>query len=78
MRLTRLNEVQYAESEYAINKLIEEGFVADADAGSNENPLEKMKKADLIALATEKGLEFEAKATVAQLIELIQDAKEEE
>ena len=45
-RVTRLNEVQYADSEYRLQQLIAEGFVADEQpAEETESVEEKPKKA---------------------------------
>ena len=44
-RLTRLNEVQYTESDFQKEKLIKEGFVLDEDYGAdNGAALDKMTK----------------------------------
>lgn len=44
-RVTRLNEVQYADSEYRLQQLIAEGFVADEQTEETEPVEEKPKKA---------------------------------
>jgi len=45
-RVTRLNEVQYADSEYRLQQLIAEGFVADElPTEETESVEEKPKKA---------------------------------
>nr|DAJ00964.1 MAG TPA: hypothetical protein [Caudoviricetes sp.] len=44
-RVTRLNEVQYADSEYRLQQLIAEGFVADEQTEETESVEEKPKKA---------------------------------
>lgn len=44
-RVTRLNEVQYADSEYRLQQLMAEGFVADElPAEETESVEEKPKK----------------------------------
>ena len=43
-RVTRLNEVQYADSEYRLQQLIDEGFVADEQTEETEPVEEKPKK----------------------------------
>ena len=44
-RVTRLNEVQYADSEYRLQQLVAEGFVADEQTEETESVEEKPKKA---------------------------------
>ena len=44
-RVIRLNEVQYADSEYRLQQLIAEGFVADEQTEETESVEEKPKKA---------------------------------
>ncbi len=47
VRLARLNEVQYAETEYAVNRLKEEGFVEAPIPTEDEKPRgRKAVKAD--------------------------------
>nr|DAT68462.1 MAG TPA: hypothetical protein [Caudoviricetes sp.] len=43
-RVTRLNEVQYADSEYRLQQLMAEGFVADEQTEETEPVEEKPKK----------------------------------
>lgn len=43
-RVTRLNEVQYADSEYRLQQLMTEGFVADEQTEETEPVEEKPKK----------------------------------
>lgn len=43
-RVTRLNEVQYADSEYRLQQLVAEGFVADEQTEETESVEEKPKK----------------------------------
>lgn len=46
-RVTRLNEVQYADSEYRLQQLIAEGFVAEETEPAEEQPKKtKAKKAE--------------------------------
>ena len=49
-RLTRLNEVQYVESDFQKEKLIKEGFVLDEDYGADNDAvaLDKMTKQQLV------------------------------
>ena len=44
-RVTRLNEVQHADSEYRLQQLMAEGFVADEQTEETESVEEKPKKA---------------------------------
>lgn len=43
-RVTRLNEVQYADSEYRLQQLIAEGFVADEQPTEETKPVEEKPK----------------------------------
>ena len=43
-RVTRLNEVQYADSEYRLQQLMAEGFVADEQTEETESVEEQPKK----------------------------------
>ena len=43
-RVTRLNEVQYADSEYRLQQLIAEGFVADEQPAEETEPVEEKPK----------------------------------
>lgn len=43
-RVTRLNEVQYADSEYRLQQLIAEGFVADEQPTEETEPVEEKPK----------------------------------
>ena len=40
-RVTRLNEVQYADSEYRLQQLMAEGFVADEQPTEETEPVEE-------------------------------------
>lgn len=44
VRLTRLNEVQYVDSEYRLQLLIAEGFVADEQPAEEVEPVETKPK----------------------------------
>jgi hypothetical protein len=44
VRLTRLNEVQYVDSEYRLQLLIAEGFVADEQPAEEAEPVEEKPK----------------------------------
>ena len=43
-RVTRLNEVQYADSEYRLQQLMAEGFVADEQPTEETDPVEEKPK----------------------------------
>ena len=43
-RVTRLNEVQYADSEYRLQQLMAEGFVADEQLTEETEPVEEKPK----------------------------------
>ncbi len=59
-RVTRLNEVQYADSEYRLQQLMAEGFVADEQPTEETGPVEekpkkvKAKKAEAVEQPTEE------------------------
>lgn len=59
-RVTRLNEVQYADSEYRLQQLMAEGFVADKQPTEETEPVEekpkkvKAKKAEAVEQPTEE------------------------
>ena len=59
-RVTRLNEVQYADSEYRLQQLMAEGFVADELPTEETEPVEekpkkvKAKKAEAVEQPTEE------------------------
>ena len=42
-RVTRLNEVQYADSEYRLQQLMAEGFAADEQPTEETEPTEEME-----------------------------------
>ena len=59
-RVTRLNEVQYADSEYRLQQLMTEGFVADEQPTEETEPVEekpkktKVKKAETVEQPAEE------------------------
>lgn len=59
-RVTRLNEVQYANSEYRLQQLMAEGFVADEQPTEETEPVEekpkktKAKKAEAVEQPAEE------------------------
>ena len=59
-RVTRLNEVQYADSEYRLQQLMAEGFVADEQPTEETEPVEekpkktKAKKDEVVEQPTEE------------------------
>lgn len=59
-RVTRLNEVQYADSEYRLQQLIAEGFVADEQPTEETESVEekpkktKAKKAEAVEQPAEE------------------------
>lgn len=59
-RVTRLNEVQYADSEYRLQQLVAEGFVADEQPTEETEPVEekpkktKTKKAEAVEQPAEE------------------------
>lgn len=74
-RLVRLNEVQYAESDFQREKLIEEGFVLDKnyDADTGAVVLEKMTKQQLIDHAEANGIDVSGADTKADILSLIKE-----
>lgn len=54
-RVTRLNEVQYADSEYRLQQLMAEGFVADEQPTEETEPKKtKAKKAEAVEQPAEE------------------------
>lgn len=59
-RVTRLNEVQYDDSEYRLQQLVAEGFVADEQPTEETEPVEekpkktKAKKAEAVEQPAEE------------------------
>jgi len=72
-RLTRLNEVQYAESDFQKEKLLKEGFVLDEDYGDDNDAvaLDKMTKQQLIDYAEANGIDISGADTKADIISLL-------
>lgn len=74
-RLTRLNEVQYVESDFQKEKLIEEGFVLDGDYGADNGAaaLDKMTKQQLVDYAESNGIDISSADTKADIISLLKE-----
>lgn len=74
-RLTRLNEVQYTESDFQKEKLIKEGFVLDEDYGADNGAvaLDKMTKQQLIDYAEANGIDISGVNTKADILSLIKE-----
>ena len=74
-RLTRLNEVQYSESDFRKEKLLKEGFVLDEDYGDNNDAvaLDKMTKQQLIDYAEANGIDISGADTKADIISLLKE-----
>lgn len=74
-RLTRLNEVQYAESDLQKEKLIAEGFVLDedCDADNGATALDKMTKQQLVDYAEANGIDISGADTKADIISLLKE-----
>lgn len=74
-RLTRLNEVQYTESDFQKEKLIKEGFVLDKDYGADNDAvaLDKMTKQQLVDYAEANGIDISGADTKADIISLIKE-----
>lgn len=74
-RLTRLNEVQYTESDFQKEKLIKEGFVLDEDYGADNDAvaLDKMTKQQLIDYAEDNGIDISGADTKADILSLIKE-----
>lgn len=75
MRLVRLNEVKYVDSEDDIKALLNKGFIVLSDKGTDANSdidYKKLKKDELAALATEKGLTVQTGATKESLIKVLE------
>lgn len=72
-RLTRLNEVQYAESDFQKEKLLKEGFVLDEDYGDDNDAvaLDKMTKQQLIDYAEANGIDISGANSKADILSLI-------
>lgn len=74
-RLTRLNEVQYTESDFQKEKLIKEGFVLDEDYGADNAAaaLDKMTKQQLVDYAEANGIDISGADTKADILSLIKE-----
>lgn len=74
-RLTRLNEVQYTESDFQKEKLLKEGFVLDEDYGDDNDAvaLDKMTKKQLIDYAEANGIDISGADTKADIISLLKE-----
>lgn len=74
-RLTRLNEVQYTESDFQKEKLIKEGFVLDEDYGADNDAvaLDKMTKQQLVDYAEANGINISGANTKADILSLIKE-----
>ena len=78
-RLTRLNEVQYTESDFQKEKLIKEGFVLDEDYGADNGAdnaaaaLDKMTKQQLVDYAESNGIDISGADTKADIISLLKE-----
>ena len=74
-RLTRLNEVQYAESDFQKEKLLKKGYVLDEDYGDDNDAvaLDKMTKQQLIDYAEANGIDISGADTKADIISLLKE-----
>ncbi|MGP1554801.1 MAG: hypothetical protein ACTTG9_02425 [Dialister pneumosintes] len=74
-RLTRLNEVQYVESDFQKEKLIKDGFVLDEDYGADNDAvaLNKMTKQQLVDYAEANGIDISGADTKADILSLIKE-----
>jgi hypothetical protein len=74
-RLTRLNEVQYTESDFQKEKLIKEGFVLDENYGADNDAvaLDKMTKQQLVDYAEANGIDISGADTKADIISLLKE-----
>ncbi|MEE0614256.1 MAG: hypothetical protein UCM69_03060 [Dialister invisus] len=74
-RLTRLNEVQYTESDFQKEKLIKEGFVLDEAYGADNDAvaLDKMTKQQLVDYAEANGIDISGADTKADIISLLKE-----
>lgn len=74
-RLTRLNEVQYTESDFQKEKLIKERFVLDEDYGADNDAvaLDKMTKQQLVDYAEANGIDISGADTKADILSLIKE-----
>lgn len=74
-RLTRLNEVQYTESDFQKEKLIKERFVLDENYGADNDAvaLDKMTKQQLVDYAEANGIDISGADTKADIISLLKE-----
>ena len=78
-RLTRLNEVQYTESDFQKEKLIKAGFILDGDYGADNGAdngaaaLDKMTKQQLVDYAEANGIDISGADTKADILSLIKE-----
>ena len=74
-RLTRLNEVQYTESDFQKEKLIKGGFVLDEDYGADNDAvaLDKMTKQQLVDYAEANEIDISGADTKADILSLIKE-----
>ena len=74
-RLTRLNEVQYTESDFQKEQLIKEGFVLDEAYGADNDAvaLDKMTKQQLVDYAEANGIDISGADTKADIISLLKE-----
>ena len=74
-RLTRLNEVQYTESDFQKEKIIKEGFVLDEAYGADNDAvaLDKMTKQQLVDYAEANGIDISGADTKADIISLLKE-----
>ena len=74
-RVTRLNEVQYTESDFQKEKLIKEGFVLDEAYGADNDAvaLDKMTKQQLVDYAEANGIDISGADTKADIISLLKE-----
>ena len=74
-RVTRLNEVQYVESDFQKEKLIKDGFVLDEDYGADNDAvaLNKMTKQQLVDYAEANGIDISGADTKADILSLIKE-----
>ena len=74
-RLTRLNEVQYTESDFQKEKLLKEGFVLDEEYGDDNDAvaLDKMTKQQLVDYAEANGIDISGADTKADILSLIKE-----
>lgn len=74
-RLTRLNEVQYVESDFQKEKLLKEGFVLDEEYGDDNDAvaLDKMTKQQLVDYAESNGIDISSADTKADILSLIKE-----